>query len=140
MHPLKQAIYSSRTADKFVLRLEDGQRDWVSQTAKNNHRSMNAEIISTLKLVQNNPEAWEAFKSCVNQGITEFPELPKNVIIAPGEPWVPYEGMLVTVAPEHDQPFVLTKFTFNGKRELCAQVHDHNKPLPFADLKPFFIK
>ncbi|MBP3860880.1 MAG: Arc family DNA-binding protein, partial [Pseudomonas sp.] len=27
MRPLKQAIYSSRTADKFVVRLPDGMRE-----------------------------------------------------------------------------------------------------------------
>ena len=27
MRPMKQAIYSSRTADKFVVRLPDGMRE-----------------------------------------------------------------------------------------------------------------
>jgi len=49
MSPMKQAIYSSRTADKFVVRLPDGMRDRVYQVAKNHHRSMNSEIIARLE-------------------------------------------------------------------------------------------
>ncbi len=46
---MKQAIYSSRTADKFVVRLPDGMRDRVHEVAKNHHRSMNSEIIARLE-------------------------------------------------------------------------------------------
>lgn len=48
MTPLKQAAYSSRTADKFVVRLPDGMREKVASVAKKNHRSMNNEIIARL--------------------------------------------------------------------------------------------
>jgi len=41
--------YSSRTADKFVVRLPDGMRERVAEVAKENHRSMNSEIISRLE-------------------------------------------------------------------------------------------
>lgn len=49
MTPKKPAIYSSRTADKFVVRLPDGMRERVADVAKDNHRSMNSEIISRLE-------------------------------------------------------------------------------------------
>lgn len=49
MRPLKQAIYSSRTADKFVVRLPDGMREKLAEVARNHHRSMNSEIISRLE-------------------------------------------------------------------------------------------
>ena len=49
MRPLKQAIYSSRTADKFVVRLPDGMRERINEVAKLHHRSMNSEIISRLE-------------------------------------------------------------------------------------------
>lgn len=48
MRPLKQAIYSSRTADKFVVRLPDGMREAIAEVARTHHRSMNSEIISRL--------------------------------------------------------------------------------------------
>jgi hypothetical protein len=48
MQPLKQAAYSSRTADKFVVRLPDGMRERVASVARKNHRSMNNEIIARL--------------------------------------------------------------------------------------------
>lgn len=46
---MKTAIYSSRTADKFVVRLPDGMRERIADHAHNNHRSMNSEIISRLE-------------------------------------------------------------------------------------------
>lgn len=49
MKPLKQAIYSSRTADKFVVRLPDGMREKIAARARGHHRSMNSEIISVLE-------------------------------------------------------------------------------------------
>ncbi|MQT47819.1 Arc family DNA-binding protein [Pseudomonas helleri] len=49
MRPLKQAIYSSRTADKFVVRLPDGMRERIAEVARNHHRSMNSKIIARLE-------------------------------------------------------------------------------------------
>lgn len=40
---------NSRTADKFVVRLPDGMRERVAQVARDNHRSMNSEIIERLE-------------------------------------------------------------------------------------------
>lgn len=37
--------YSSRTADKFVVRLPDGVRDEVTELARTHHQSMNSRII-----------------------------------------------------------------------------------------------
>jgi hypothetical protein len=41
--------FPSQTQDKFVLRLPDGMRDRIKHVAENNNRSMNAEIVATLK-------------------------------------------------------------------------------------------
>ncbi|MCO6055220.1 Arc family DNA-binding protein [Pseudomonas sp. MOB-449] len=49
MHPMKQVIYSSRTADKFVVRLPEGMRERIAVVARNHHRSMNSEIIARLE-------------------------------------------------------------------------------------------
>lgn len=46
---MKQAIYSSRTADKFVVRLPEGMRERIADIARNHHRSMNSEIIARLE-------------------------------------------------------------------------------------------
>ena len=43
---MKQATFSSRTADKFVVRLPDGMRERIADVARNHHRSMNSEIIA----------------------------------------------------------------------------------------------
>lgn len=45
---MKQVPYSSRTADKFVVRLPEGMREKLAEVARNRHRSMNSEIISRL--------------------------------------------------------------------------------------------
>lgn len=48
---MPQAIrsYSTRTAEKFVLRLPEGMRERIAEVARNHHRSMNSEIISYLE-------------------------------------------------------------------------------------------
>ena len=46
---------NSRTSDKFMLRLPDGMRDQVAQVARQNHRSMNSEIIDRLEQSLLNP-------------------------------------------------------------------------------------
>lgn len=43
--------YSSRTADKFVLRLLDGMRQEIKEISETTHRSMNSEIISWIEMV-----------------------------------------------------------------------------------------
>lgn len=49
MRPFKQAIYSSRTADKFVIRLPDGMRENVAVLAKDRHQSMNSYMVAKLE-------------------------------------------------------------------------------------------
>lgn len=39
----------SRTADKFVVRFPNDMRDQIAVVAKNNHRSMNSEIVARLE-------------------------------------------------------------------------------------------
>jgi hypothetical protein len=56
MRPLKQAVYTSRTADKFVVRLPDGMRERIAEVARNHHRSMNSEIIARLEESINTPK------------------------------------------------------------------------------------
>jgi len=41
--------YPSRLLDRFMLRLPDGMRDRIAVAAKDNGRSMNAEIVNTLE-------------------------------------------------------------------------------------------
>lgn len=48
---MKQSIpsRSSRTADKFVVRLPEGMRARIAEVARHYHRSMNSEIIARLE-------------------------------------------------------------------------------------------
>jgi plasmid stability protein len=41
--------YSSRTADKFVVRLPDGMREDIARRARENGRSMNSEMIMMMR-------------------------------------------------------------------------------------------
>lgn len=45
---LKNVKRVDQGSDKFVLRLPDGMRDFVSEMAEGNGRSMNAEIVNAL--------------------------------------------------------------------------------------------
>lgn len=49
MNPKKNVAYSSRTADKFVVRLPEGMRDRIAEVARAQHRSMNSEIVARLE-------------------------------------------------------------------------------------------
>lgn len=44
------AIYSSRTADKFVVRLPDEMRERIAEIAKTHHRSMNSQMINWMTI------------------------------------------------------------------------------------------
>lgn len=46
---MNRSAYSSRTADKFVVRLPDGMRERIAEVARDHHRSMNSEIIARLE-------------------------------------------------------------------------------------------
>jgi hypothetical protein len=46
---MKQSVFPSRTADKFVVRLPGGMREQIAEVARLHHRSMNSEIISRLE-------------------------------------------------------------------------------------------
>lgn len=59
---------SSRTADKFVVRLPEGMRSRIAEVARLYHRSMNSEIIARLE------------KSLTTEG-----SLPAAPLQAPGE-------------------------------------------------------
>ena len=50
-NPMKDenVSYSSRSADKFVVRLPEGMREKIASIAKCYHRSMNSEIINRLE-------------------------------------------------------------------------------------------
>lgn len=48
--PTKKAVYSSRTADKFVVRLPDGMRERIEKLSKTKLRSMNSQIIYWLEM------------------------------------------------------------------------------------------
>ncbi len=49
MQSTQPAIYSSRTADKFVVRLPEGMRARIAMVARGQRRSMNSEIIARLE-------------------------------------------------------------------------------------------
>lgn len=88
MRPLKQAIYSSRTADKFVIRLPDGMRERIAVVAATHHRSMNSEIIARLE------------RSLLEEEVATDEALPDGTIAAivqklDVQPWIPQVGQVV---------------------------------------------
>jgi hypothetical protein len=45
----EKKISVTRESDRFMLRLPDGMRDQIAESAKENGRSMNAEIVARLQ-------------------------------------------------------------------------------------------
>lgn len=43
------SVQTNRDSDKIIIRLPDGMRDRIKRVAEQNNRSMNAEIVATLK-------------------------------------------------------------------------------------------
>lgn len=75
MRPPVQAVYSSRTADKFVVRLPDGMREQIADVAKVNHRSMNSEIISRLSKSLATPENEDGTVEVDGEGVLWNPSM-----------------------------------------------------------------
>ena len=46
---MSKELPPSRTAEQFVVRFPDGMRDRIAEAAKQNNRSMNAEIVARLQ-------------------------------------------------------------------------------------------
>lgn len=83
MQPLKQATYTStsRTADKFVVRLPDGMREKIAEVARSHHRSMNSEIIARLEesmVTERNVEAIDSNTMSIHERrlLNAFRKLP----------------------------------------------------------------
>jgi plasmid stability protein len=121
MRPLKQAVYSSRTADKFVVRLPDGMRERIAEVARTHHRSMNSEIIARLEKSMDTPEQEEGTVEVEAEGVL----------------WNPSMGMLVktpagigAIQGVHysDNTLETVKITVDGKS------------YPLKDIKPIWLK
>lgn len=62
----KESQPPSRTAEQFVVRFPDGMRDRIASVAKDNNRSMNAEIVARLD-ASLQPEAGTSAESFVRE-------------------------------------------------------------------------
>lgn len=122
----KQAVYSSRTADKFVVRLPDGMRELIAEVARTNHRSMNSEIISRLKATLDQPDQPE-------HGVVEV-DAPEGTV------WNPSIGNLV----RHDNSKrvgSITQFRLTEGDVADIEVQlDNLYWRPLDQLKPIFLK
>lgn len=90
--------YSSRTADKFVVRLPDGMRSLIEEVARGNHRNMNSEIISRLE------KSLEVDSYGEDAGLV--------LDLPPVTGWIPQESQLV-VARGRSGVFILARFYFD---------------------------
>ncbi|MNH65401.1 Arc-like DNA binding domain protein [compost metagenome] len=120
MRPLKQAIYSSRTADKFVVRLPDGMREQINAVAKENHRSMNSEIIARLKKSMATPDP--------ESGTVEFD--------GEGVMWNPSVGMLVKTPAGMGS---IQGVTYSGDSTDTVKIVVDGEAYPLSDIKPIWL-
>ena len=129
MRPTKQAVYSSRIADKFVVRLPDGMRERIADVAREHHRSMNSEIIARLE-------------RSLNENVKEDVGSTAEVIDVI-DPWNPVKGMAVTLreGEYRGQPLIIKDLAFDGG-VLIAKVVGEKGPGAelVSDLMPFLVK
>lgn len=122
MRPLKQAIYSSRTADKFVVRLPDGMREQIAEVAKEHHRSMNSEIIARLKKSLGTPDLEEGTVEIDGEGVL----------------WNPSMGMLVKTPAGIG---AIQGVHYSDKGDVgTVMIMVDQKSYPLNDIKPIWLK
>lgn len=118
------AIYSSRTADKFVVRLPDGMREQIAAVAKISHRSMNSEIIARLS-------------DSLDGIATPSPTAEKSVAL--DALWIPQVGQLVTTP--HGTVRTIDGFMIYEDGSIEAVFNGFtDKYLALESLKPFVVK
>lgn len=131
MKQSKVATYNSRNADKFVIRLPAGMREQVAEMARQNHRSMNAEIIATLaaKLGMEVPEE-ESQEA--RQPFHWIPAIGQAVLVKGRGQVGAIESIEVS---EGDELWVMVT--------MPSSVSDEGDPFeafPITDLEPFVVK
>jgi hypothetical protein len=148
MKPLRQAVYSSRTADKFVVRLPDGMREKISERARLNHRSMNSQIVATLEkdlaielteaeraLLEQEAHTRNDVTTPVSVGMLayyHFDEKPDEFSL----------GVITAIAVSFDDK-VLVTFDISPKQwptNIVGSLNgDPRRWFPIANIKPFLI-
>lgn len=115
--------YNSRTADKFVLRMPEGMRDKIKQLAKNNHRSMNNQILTTLSKELDGEETHSHTESSTAN-----------------DTWIPQVGQLVWVNHLDEEMGIIRDFVFgDGTVTSVVQTKHTTRTLPIQHLKPVII-
>lgn len=134
MRPLKQAIYSSRTADKFVVRLPDGMREKIAEVSRSHHRSMNSEIIARLE--QSLIEEDKANNPAMHVGTDNSTPMP--VVDA----WVPFASMLVCERLDNKKVYAIVDFDQAEDGTIWADLHNvtgEKISKPLGHLQPFVV-
>jgi urate oxidase len=115
-------FYSSRSADKFVVRLPDGMRDQIYDAAKENNRSMNSEIITRLQDSMN----------------SDYSSIDVEVA-----PWTPVERMMVTLRKGEyaGDPLILIDLRIEESGvSAVVQGSDGIGVSLLSELKPYLLK
>lgn len=127
---MKQSVYSSRTADKFVVRLPDGMRDKLAEVARNRLRSMNSEIVARLAA------SLEADGEGENAAGVEVESADCTT------KWCPSIGEAVN--HEHWGPGVLREFKMKDGKLMAGISFEGNNDYfelwPHCTVKPFIVK
>jgi plasmid stability protein len=137
MKPLKQAVYSSRTADKFVVRLPDGMREKIAEVARQHHRSMNSEIIARLeRSMLDETSADEALPP------SHIEELAAKLDM---QPWAPQIGQVVRRRDSREILGVIKEFSLsdNGLMASCeikedGDIRKSHQPVGILELVDIF--
>lgn len=123
MNQSKHSLYSSRTADKFVVRLPDGVRSQVEAYAREQHRSMNSYIILAVEN-QLRAEGGPHVEAPVVQQqwipaigemvwLNKGPYLKKPVLVTVSEKYAIYQADFVPGLSGDDKPNIVMDVYFN---------------------------
>lgn len=127
--------YSSRTADKFVVRLPNGMRERIAAAAEDSRRSMNSEIVNRIEqtliedMLKDHPSKTFEVNSEGNLSVSDTIG-----------PWIPQQGMLVSKRDDSSQVYMLDGFMVHDDKPAASLDVIMGTPipfLPFSELKPY---
>lgn len=109
---------TSRDADKFVVRMPEGMREQIAEVARENHRSMNSEIV--MRIQQSLEHSADFPTSKVNAPSLRAAAPAKSKQATPPNSWTPTEGQLV----EHRGAGfgIIRKLVITTDKNKCSRV------------------
>lgn len=115
---MNKSKYTSRNADKFVVRLPEGMRSMINDVARVNHRSMNSEMVKRLQ------------DSLIAEGIPgaedltdEFRAVEATAPVQEVSNFIPVETPVIVTAGATSYRAIFQGYALNDVGEFVARVY-----------------